>query len=72
MSCLYLITHLYKVVSHYLGSHEDEHDGKAVCDISSSLHHDDSQTKSHSHDATCGEQDTVTAAVLVILEHLTV
>lgn len=45
--------HLNEVVAHYFCSHEDEHDGKAVCDISGCLHQDDSQTQSHSDDTTC-------------------
>lgn len=60
-----LFTHLYKVVSHYLGSHEDEHYGKTVCDISCGLHHDDSQTESHPHNATWGERRIITGTMVL-------
>lgn len=53
---LFLLTHFLKIVSDYLGGHEDEHDGKAVGDVSRRLHHDDGQTERHSHNAACGEQ----------------
>lgn len=63
--CLQPFPYLYKVVSYYFGSHEDEHDGKAVCDISCSLHHDNSQTESHPHNATCRGQRIITGAILL-------
>lgn len=45
--------HLNEVVTHYFCSHEDEHDGKAVCDVSGCLHQDNGQTQSHPDDTTC-------------------
>lgn len=63
--CLLVCSHLYKVVSYYFGCHEDKHDGKAEGDISRSLHHDNSQTESHPHNATCGEQHIITRTILI-------
>lgn len=60
-------SYLYKVVSHYFGSHEHEHDGEAVCDISCGLHHDNSQTESHSHNATCGDKSILPNCYFIIL-----
>lgn len=63
--CLWGFPHLHKVVSYYFGCHEDEHDGKTEGDISRSLHHDNSQTESHPHNATCGEQHIITRTILL-------
>jgi len=52
----FFFTHLHKIVSDNLGRHEDEHDGKAVRDVSRSLHDDDRQAEGHPHDAACEGQ----------------
>ena len=45
--------YLLKVVPHYLGRHQHQHEGQAVRHVARGLDQDDGQTQGHSHDAPC-------------------
>lgn len=47
-------TYLLKVVAHYLGCHQHQHDRQAVRHVACGFNHDDRQTQRHSHNAPYG------------------
>ncbi len=46
-------SHLYKVIPHNLGSHQNKHDGKAIGHVPGGFYQDYGETKGHSDNATC-------------------
>ncbi len=58
-------SHLYKVIPHNLGSHQNKHDGKAIGHVPGGFYQDYGETKGHSDNATC--QINTTKPYLLLL-----